>query len=272
VRLHGTEAFQQFVRECGYDGGLYGHAYLAVSLWHLGFPESAEAVRLQMEPIAEATGNPYSVLLALGFGGMLACESGDAEAALVRSSRMISLATEQHIPFWLAGGNCEHGGALLLRGDAEAAIPHIKQGLDIYRAIGVRVSYSYFLRYLAEAYRVAGKTAEGLATVEEGLALCEATVARFHQADMWRLKGELLLQQGDMEAADAGLRRALEIAQQQRAKSLELRAAMSLARALRERRRLDEARTLLGEVFAWFSEGFETRDLRLASALLAELL
>src|SRR6266516_122873 len=121
------------------------------------------------------------------------------------------------------------------------------------------------------AYQEAGKVAEGLAIVEEGLGLCETTVARFHEAELWRLKGELLHRRGDADPAEAAFGRALEVARRRRARSYELRAAIALARLLRERRRGDEARSPLGKAYGCFREGFATRDLRVAKALLAEL-
>jgi adenylate cyclase len=171
----------------------------------------------------------------------------------------------------MAAALLAQGGALLQQGDVEAAIPPMRQGLDIYRGIGLSVSYGFYLTYLAEAYAAARNAADGLAVAEEGLSLCRERLARFPEAEFLRIKGDLQLIQGDAEAAEATLRRALDVARKDQAKSLELRAAISLCPMLRQQGNVAEARSLLDDAYAWFTEGFETRDLRTARALLAEM-
>jgi tetratricopeptide (TPR) repeat protein len=271
IELYGTDAFERFTREIGYDPGLYSHAYEMLVLWHLGHADRAEALRQQLLAIAERSRNPYSVSLALGFGVDLSCSRGDTESVLEMSQRLLALATEQHLYLWLAPAMCNRGAALAQRGDTGEAITTIQQGLDIYRRIGVLVSYSYYLSHLGAAYLAAGRVTEASATVDEGLSLCHSLLARCHEPELWRLKGELLALQKDAEGAEGSLCRALEVARRQHATALELRAATSLSRLLRGQGKPEAARTLLTGVYGQFTEGFDTRDLRLAKALLAEL-
>src|SRR5207249_3664298 len=164
-----------------------------------------------------------------------------------------------------------HCMCLWLLGYPEEAIGWIRQGADLYRMMGVRISYAPFLMYLAAAYRDAGMLAEGLAAVEESLSIARETFARYHEPELLRLRGELLYRAGDVEGAQASLRAALDIARRDQGKAYELRAATSLAVVLREVGRSDEARSLLAPVHGWFTEGSGWVDLRRAAALLAEM-
>src|SRR5262249_51755074 len=130
---------------------------------------------------------------------------------------------------------------------------------------------SYFLTYLAAACRDAGRLDDGLAAVDEGIAQCETLLIRLHESELLSLKGELLQRQGDVQAAEAHLRRAMEVAERDQALSIELRAATALSRLLRDKGSRDAARSVLTSVFGRFTEGFETKDLRAANGLLAQL-
>jgi tetratricopeptide (TPR) repeat protein len=187
------------------------------------------------------------------------------------SERLTALAAEQHFWAWMANAACSRGGALLQRGETGEAISLIQQGLSLYRDIGMLPSYAAYLTYLAAAYHDAGRASDGLAIVDEGLSLCETVTARFHESDLLRLRGELLLLQGECSAAHAGLCQALEVARQQGTLSIELRCATSLSRLLRLQGERDTAQSLLEGVYGRFTEGFDTRDLREAKAFLLEL-
>ncbi len=270
-QLYGTDAVGRFAVEYGYDPGLYAYAFGTLTLWQLGYPDQAEALRREMLALAERSRNPYSVSLALGFGVTVLHDRGETESVLDMADRLIALATEHRLYFWLAPANCCRGAALVQRGDTEAGLAQIRQGLDLYKAIGVLSSYCYFLIYSAQAYLDAGRANDGLAVVDESLSLCQTLLARFHEPELLRLRGELLLLLEDWSAAETSLRRALEAARLQHGRSYELRATISLSRLLRTQGRRDEGRRLLSDVYAWFTEGFDTRDLRIAKALLAEL-
>jgi predicted ATPase len=147
------------------------------------------------------------------------------------------------------------------------------QGLAAFQATGMRLQYPHFLALLAEAYGKAGQAEEGLSVLAEALALVEETGERYYGAELYRLKGELLLMQGDEaeSEAEASFHKAIEVARRQQAKSWELRATMSLCRLWQRQGKREEARQRLAEVYGWFTEGFDTPDLQEAKALLEEL-
>jgi TOMM system kinase/cyclase fusion protein len=270
-RYYGTDEFKRFAMDYGYDGGFFVYPFSMCSLWNLGYPDQAEALRRESLQAAEASGNLYSILIALGFAATQANDLGDPDTAAELADRIIALAADQRLFFWTAIGNLEHGGALLQRGQTDDAIARITQGLDVCRLAGLLASYHYYLTYLAAAYVQAGRVQEGLSVVAEGLAHCETGLSRFYASELHRLHGDLMRLAGDQPAAEASYRRALDVARAQRARTRELHAATSLSRLLRDTRQTAEARTVLTDVYGWFSEGFETRDLREAKATLATL-
>jgi predicted ATPase len=154
-----------------------------------------------------------------------------------------------------------------------AGLAQMRQGMAAYLATGSGVFQPYYLAFLAEAHGKVGQAGEGLTMLAEALAAVHKTGERFYEAELYRLKGELLLARsaGDYTEAEACFRQALDIARQQQAKSLELRAAMSLSRLWQRQGKHDEAHQLLSELYGWFTEGFDTADLQEAKALLEEL-
>jgi predicted ATPase len=153
-----------------------------------------------------------------------------------------------------------------------ANIGQLRASISGFQASGARLRLPYYLWLLAQVYAQAGSPDEALAAIDEALAESRATNERWWDAELHRLRGELLLARGsDDEEVELALLRAKEIAEAQEARSLELRAAMSLARRWRNHGRSADAQRLLRGVYDWFTEGFETADLRAAQALLAEL-
>jgi predicted ATPase len=147
----------------------------------------------------------------------------------------------------------------------------LRSGSTAYRATGARVWMPYHIALLARAYEIAGQTEEGLTQLDDALQIVERTGERWLDAELYRQKGQLLLRQGQSEAAEELYRKALSIAQEQGAKLWELRAAVSLTRLRRDQGCLAEARDQLAPVYGWFTEGFDTPDLKEAKALLDEL-
>jgi predicted ATPase len=197
-----------------------------------------------------------------------------AEAAL-------ALAEERDFAFWLARGRFLRGWAVAIQGDGEAGIAQMRQGLEATRSTGAEVGLSGFLALLAEAYGAAAQPERGLEVLAQALAQVDNTGERWWEAELHRLQGELLLQSEPgppasrefvpHEAAEACFRQAIAIARRQQAKSWELRAAMNLARLWQRQGKRAAAHALLGEIYGWFTEGFETADLQEAKALLQEL-
>jgi predicted ATPase len=180
------------------------------------------------------------------------------------------------------------GWALAEQGQGEEGIAHMRRGLAAWRVAGSEAGRTYYLSLLAEAYGNVGQAAEGLPVLAEALACAHTMGERCWEAELYRLKGELLLQSGVQALAsealppDAGLqtrdaeaeacfRQALDIARRQQAKALELRAATSLSRLWQQHGKHDAARELLAPIYGWFTEGFDTADLQEAQALLAAL-
>jgi len=176
------------------------------------------------------------------------------------AEKTIEYATEQGIPYWSALAAILRGWALAAQGQIEAGIGEMRQGMERYRATGATIAWSWFLCMLAEAYGKGRKTEEGLCCVAEALVVVESTGESYYEAEIHRLKGELLLQ-GSADAAaqaEACFRRSLALSCRQGAKSHELRSGISLARLWREQGRQREACSLLAPIYDWFTEGFDT--------------
>ena len=197
----------------------------------------------------------------------------EVQAAQERTEAAIRLATEQGFPLWVAYGAILRGWALAHQGQAQEGIEQMHQGLTACHATGAEVLRPYFLALLAEAYETIGQPAAGLAVLAEALTLADKTGERWYEPELHRLKGALLLQQSpdNHTEAHACFQHALDVARAQQARSLELRAATSLARLWQQQGQRHEARQLLAEVYNWFTEGFDTADLQEARALLHEL-
>lgn len=163
------------------------------------------------------------------------------------------------------------------QGQGEEGIAPVRQGLAAYRETGAELNRPYFLGLLAEAYGTGGHVAEGLNVVTEALAVVDKTGEHLWEAELYRLKGELMLQsqvqrsQSTAEAVEECFHKAIEIARKPQAKSLELRTVMSLSRLWQQQGKQHEAHQLLSEIYHWFAEGFDTVDLQEAKALLDSL-
>jgi predicted ATPase len=192
----------------------------------------------------------------------------------------MALCTEQGYTQWLAGSMIVRGWSLVMRGQWEEGLGQMRQGLEAHQASGSQLALPYFLALLAEASGQGGQVDEGLQALAEPLTTVQQSGGYWWQAELYRLQGELLLAQesqgqrsiGPSQAdAESGLQQALAIARRQQAKSLELRAAMSLARLWQRQGKCVEARELLAPIYGWFTEGFDTADLQEARALLGAL-
>ena len=173
----------------------------------------------------------------------------------------------------MATGTLYRASGLLLEGQAQAALEQIQKGIALYRATGAELALPYYYGFLADAYWKCGRTEDALRTLEEALATAHRTEDRFSEAELYRLKGEVLLSRpaADEAEAEACFQQALTVARARQAKSWELRATMSLSRLWRKQGRGENAKQVLSAIYGWFTEGFETPDLVEARALLAEL-
>ena len=188
-----------------------------------------------------------------------------------RADELIAIATEQGFPYWRAMGTIFRGWVKVKNGDVTEGMSLLRSGSSAFRATGAEMFVPHHIALLAVACEIAGQVEEALTLLDDALQIVERTGERWFAAELNRHKGQLLLRQGHSEAAEELYRKALSIAEEQEAKLWELRAAVSLARLRRDQGRRAEARDLLAPVYGWFTEGFDTPDLKEAKALLDEL-
>ena len=247
--------------------------YVAWTLWLLGYPDQALKRADEAQPLAKRVANLYTQARSLYWDSLVRQFTGQWDVLRERIEVAISMATEHGFALVLGVGPIMRGWALVTEGRAEEGIKQISQGLERYRATGAGFQLPHLLTSLIEAYKKIEQPEKGLTALAEAQALVESTGERYYEAELQRLKGELLLAQSPDDPAEAEtcFHKALEIAGRQHAKSLELRTAMSLARLWQRQGKVGDAHQLLNDVFAWFTEGFDTADLREARALLNEL-
>ena len=255
------------------DQGVANLCVASESLWYLGYPEQALKRSNEASTLAQALSHPFSLALALDLTAWLRQLRREGQAAQESAEAVMALSTEQGFPYWVAEGTIYRGWALAEQGYGGEGLSLIREGLAARQATGADVFRSYFLALLAEAYGKDKQVENGLGTVAEALAFVENTEERFYEAELYRLKGELLLQQSQTQHPEAEdcFQQAITVAQRQAAKSWELRAATSLARLWQQQGKQAQARELLAPVYDWFTEGFETADLLDAKALLEDL-
>jgi predicted ATPase len=252
--------------------------YAALALWCLGYPDQALKRSREAITLAQDLSHPFSLVVALIFAAWLHQFRRERQAVLEGAQRAIILSTEQEFPLWLAYGEIFRGWALAELARGEQGIAQIHQGLATSRATGAEIVRPWFLTMLTEAHKQLGQIPEGLTAVADALVAVDKSGERMCEAELYRLKGELTLQSKVSsrglkveEEAEEFFHRAIEIARRQEAKSLELRAVMSLSRLWQRQGEKEEARQLLSEIYGWFTEGFDTKDLQEAKALLEEL-
>jgi predicted ATPase/class 3 adenylate cyclase len=255
----------------GHDPGVCCRYRAAPALWLLGYPDQAVASSQAALALAQQLAHPLSLAIALYWAAVLHHLRREASPTQARAEASMTLATDQEILQQLAQAAPLRGWALAASGHGEEGITQIR--LAVYRATRATRDRPYHLALLAEASAQAGQTAEGLEAVGEALATVAKSAVRWWEAELYRLRGELLLQHAvaPPEEAEACFQQALDIARRQQAKSLELRAAMSLSRLWQRQGKSGTARQMLGEVYGWFTEGFDTADLQEARRLLEEL-
>jgi len=248
--------------------------FRARALLALGYPDQAVRASRESVALAQEIGGPFALTHALVSDVNLDRLLGDVEGARERAEAVIALATEHGLYQYVVFGMLLRGWCTVAAGgQIEAGITELRGALDLLRAAGAEMGLPDFTGMLAEAYGKAGQPAHGLAVIEEAVECQNRTGQHMSESALQRIKGDLLLAVSrDKHAeAEACFRHALDCARRQSAKSWELSAALSLSRLWRAQGKHDDARTLLAEIYGWFTEGFETRDLKEAKALLDEL-
>jgi predicted ATPase len=271
LALYDPISKRSLVGQAGFDPRVGVLGYLGLPLFCLGFPD--QALARSDAAIAEAwkLAHPPSLAVSLSLGARLLSLIGDNAVRGEWVDQLVAVTTEQGFPHWGSVGTILRGWAKAKNGDVVEGTSFMRSGLAAYRATGAELWMPHYIALLAGAHEIAGQVEEGLALLGEALQIVERTGERWFAAELNRNKGELMVRQGHAEAAEELYHKALTIAEQQGAKLWELRAAASLVRLRRDRGRRTAARDLLAPVYFWFTEGFDTPDLKEAKALLDEL-
>jgi predicted ATPase/class 3 adenylate cyclase len=291
----------------GQDPGMACLSYLSWTLWFLGYTEQALERSAEALTLAHDLSHPLSLAFAQDFAAALHQLRREAHLTQERAEAAIALSSEQGFQFWLTAGTLYRGWALVELGRQEEGISQMRAGLAAFQSTGARLGQPYFLARMSEASEKAGQADEGLRVLADAMVTVEKTAERFYEAEQYRLKGELILARSRVQGVAASVKegphfttdgstlrtrrpyygrpinqaeaeaeacflKAAEIARKQHAKSLELRTAMSLARLWQTQEgKQGKAQRILADIYGWFTEGFDTADLKDAKALLGGL-
>ena len=284
LALHNPEQHTALAFQYGTDPRTVCLLYETLALWILGYPE--QALRQSREALARAEEgarqHSLSLAAALNWTGLLHQLRGEVEVTYERAGAGIALAQQCGFPDWELIGTIFRDWATATQSYNEAPVEQLQKVIAAWCATGAELLRPYFLGLLAEQYGKIGRSEKGLALLDEALAVVNTSAERFSEAELYRLRGELLVRDANRLSAQTStpssnseaegcFQKALFVARQQGAKSWELRAATSLARQWGKQGKRERARRVLTETTDWFTEGRETRDFQAAQALLAEL-
>jgi predicted ATPase len=259
----------------------FGLTRLAAVLWHLGYPDQALQRSDEALHLARSVAHPWEVLVTLIFAASVHQYCREVSRTRALAEEALALADEQGFVLRFAQAQILHGWALIMQGHRADGMAQLQQGSTDYRARGTAEAAARYIGLEVEAYGYLGDPSTGLQRLLAVMADLPSGVDRYHQAELLRLRGDLLLQAAgwgpearhspQMETVEACFRQALVVACHQQAKSLELRAAMSLSRLWQQQGKRGAARELLAPIYGWFTEGFDTADLQEAKTLLEEM-
>jgi predicted ATPase/class 3 adenylate cyclase len=271
--LYDPQHHHTYVTLFGVDVGVFALSYISHALWGLGYPEQAVQRSREALALAQKVEHPFSIALAQAYAAMLQQFRREPSTATKHAEIALTVCTEQGFAYYLAWATIIQGWALAETGRREAGIAQMHQGLTTLQATGGGLRIPYYLTLLAEADGEVGQAEEGLHLLVGAASHLDKTQDRWVEAELYRLRGDLLLavSPDNHLAAEACFHQALDIARHQQATSLELRAAISLARLWQSQGKRQEAYDLLALVYGWFTEGFDTADLQEAKTLLQEL-
>ena len=256
----------------GSDLGVVNRCFGAWALWFMGYPDQAQKeYDLAMEH-AYKSGHPHTTAFALTGACEMDWFVGDKKAAKPHLEELTKISNEKGFIYWQAHAVFYQGEKTILDGKIEEGIAQMQQGLAMIKATGMQTCFTRLLARMAEACLKTGQIEEGLKAIHEAGEFREKYDERYMEPEHYRLKGELLLKKGESEDQVIKLfEQAVKVSKKQKAKSLELRAKMSLSRLLQKQGKKREAHKFLEETYQWFTEGFDTADLKQAKALLKEL-
>jgi class 3 adenylate cyclase/predicted ATPase len=261
------------------DFGVGSRICAALALWCLGYPDQAVRSIQEACTLARQLAHSHSLAFALEVAAIVHQLRGERQDTQERAEAAVTLATEQGFPVELAMASIPRDWAVAEQGQSQGGIASIQQNLTVLNTTGARIWRPYFLALLAEAYGKTAHAEEGLLVLAEALATVDKTQERWYEAELYRLRGELILKQSQVQSSRSRVeaeveicfQQAIVITRRQSAKSLELRAVMSLSRLWQQQGKRQEAHALLAEIHGWFTEGFKTKDLQEAKALLESL-
>jgi class 3 adenylate cyclase/predicted ATPase len=273
IALYDPAEHRPLATRFGQDVRVATLSYRSWALWMLGYPAAALADTRQSLEEARGIGQAATLMYALVHASLTHIQCGDYPAASAEADELVALADEKGALFWKALGMSVQGCILALTGKAADAVHMITSGITALRSTGSTLWMPWRLSYLAKAYAERGQFDDAWRCIDEGMMAVEATRERWHEADIHRMAGEiaLLSPQPDAAKAEAHFERALAVARAQQAKSWELRATMSMARLWRDQGKRQQGRDRLAAIHGWFTEGFDTLDLKQAKTLLDAL-
>jgi predicted ATPase len=272
IALYNPADHRQLGPRFGQDVRVAALGYRSRTLWLLGYPEAASADARDVLKDAREVGHAHTFMFALGLAAWVDSLCGHYAAASAKLDEVVALADEKGAQFARAAATLARGWLFGLTDKASDAVVIMNSGLNALRSTGATPG-PWYLSYLARAHAELGQFDDASHCIEEAFTVVEASKERWIEAEVNRVAGDISLMspQPNAAKAQAYFERALAVAREQQAKSWELRAAMSMARLWRNQGKRDEARELLAPVYGWFSEGFDTLDLKEAKALLNEL-
>jgi predicted ATPase len=273
IPLYDPATHRPLATRFGEDQRTVASFFRSIALWMLGYPEAALADNDHALKNAREIGQAGTLMFALGYASHTPICCGTYASANVQLDELVALADEKSAPYWKALGVTHQGCVSALTGKAADAVSMISSGLAALQSMGVTVFMPLYLSSLAHAHAELSQFDHAWHRHGEAMMVIETAKERWCEAEVNRIAGEitLLSLEPDAAKAEAYFERALTVARQQQAKSWELRASMSLARLWRDQGKVQQARELLAPVYGWFTEGFHTRDLKEAKALLEEL-
>ena len=273
IALYDPREHRPLATRFGQDIRVAISSYRSLALWFLGFPEAALKDAESAVKYGRETGQAASLMFVLCVTDILYILCGKYSVATAQAQELVLVADEKGALLWKATGMMFEGCVSASTGKSSEAIERLNAGSIEYQSTGATLFMTWFLSYLTPAYVELGQFDEAWRLIREIMTAVQTNKESWWEADLHRIAGEVALKSPEPDAAKAGayFERALAVARQQQAKSLELRAAMSLARLWRDQGKRQQARELLAPVYGWFTEGFDTLDLREARALLDQL-
>jgi class 3 adenylate cyclase/predicted ATPase len=273
IALYNPSEHRALAERFGQDVRIAILSYRPLALWLLGYPDAALADTEQSLRDAREIGQAATLMYALGHAALTFWQLGDHARACAVVDELVPLAEQKAAVIWKAFGMMNKGCALASMAEAVTAVGTITTGIALWRSTGGTLWMPLFQSNLAKAFADVGNFDDALRCINEATTAIATSKERWHEADVERIAGEIALKSPEPEATKAEIyfERALAVARQQQAKSWELRAAMSLASLWRDQGKVQQARELLAPVYGWFTEGFDTRDLKDAKVLLNEL-